>query len=184
MTRFPLSIGIFLPLLICGLWVHALYAQQADGPFGLRWGMTQKDVENMDIRLCCAQLGKWGMRYEVNPQDFKNFPKRLGDEEKIYLYFGNRNTLFRMYVSTTKIGAQNRYNQIKILLAEKYNLVKDCEAKRQNLCGEYKAYAEYKANEVTVFVAFEENLTYRDKIFITLLHNELYKTDKNTKNPF
>lgn len=177
---------VWLVVLLCiyGWCVSASQAESDDGPFGLRWGMSKEEVEQLKIGLCCEQLGKWGLRYEVRSKDFQHLPKRLGDEEKIYLYFGNKNTLLRMYVSTSKVGAENRYNQLKSLLAEKYDLLKACNARVKGPCNNYRAYATFAKHDVDVFIGFEENLTYRDKIFITLLHKKLFAADTGGKNPF
>ena len=39
-------------------------------------------------------------------------------------------------------------------------------------------------DNIEVETGFEENLTYRDSIFITLLEKKLYKSDKGKGNPF
>ena len=184
MQRRMLSLGISVTLLLCIAWGRSLDAQQNDGPFGLRWGMTKEDVETMQIRLCCRQLGKWGARYEVDHRDFKNFPRRLGDEAKIYLYFGHTNKLLRMYIAISKINAQNRYNQINSLIGKRYDLVNKCVQGGRGSCNDYKIYNKYKKDSVDVEVGFKENLTYRDEIFIALTNTKLHELDKDKANPF
>ena len=166
------------------LLIGASHAQEDEGPFGLHWGMSKEEVTNMNIRLCCGQLGKWGMRYQVNQLDFKNLPKSLGDEEKMYLYFGNKNELLRIYVAITKINGLNRYRQISLLLEKRYDSLKRCGDKEMDNCENYKTYTHYKKGDIEVFVGFEENLTYRDKISIIFMHGELFKADEDFKNPF
>ena len=170
---------VVMLLLLMG-WNNRILAQADEAPFGLQWGMTQQDVEAMHIRLCCRQLGKWGERYEVNQRDFGKLPKTLGDEEKIYIYFGNDNKLLRVYVAVTKIDGKNRYNQIKLLLAKRYDILKACDWTAASDCNGYKAFTSYQKGDVDVFVGFEENLTYRDKIFITFVNTALYKGPDNT----
>ena len=179
-----LSYGWWWFLCVYGVGVSASQAESDEGPFGLQWGMSKEEVEKLNIRLCCEQLGKWGLRYQVHSKDFQYFSKRLGDEEKIYVYFGNKNKLLRMYVATSRVGGENRYNQLKELLASKYNMIKQCDAKAKESCNDYRAYAAFAKDAVDVFIGFEENVTYRDKIFITLLHKQLFEADKGSKNPF
>lgn len=171
-------------LLLLAGWDNRMLVHADEAPFGLQWGMAKEDVEGMHIRLCCRQLGKWGERYEVNPRDFGKLPKTLGDEEKIYLYFGNDNQLLRVYVAVTKIDGKNRYNQIRLLLGKRYDVLKACDWTASSDCNGYKAFTAYQKGEVDVFVGFEENLTYRDKIFITFVNTTLYKGDKDSQNPF
>lgn len=175
-------------ILVCcvALFLGASHEQKDEGPYGLDWGMSKEDVILMKIRLCCEQLGKWGMRYQVEPLDFKNLPKHLGDEEKMYLYFGNNDQLLRLYVAISKINGLNRYRQIKLLLEKRYDVVKTCgdQQARSNDCGNYKSYTHYKKGDVEAFIGFEENLTYRDKISIIFMHGKLFKDDNDLKNPF
>jgi hypothetical protein len=178
------SVGMCVALLIWGGYAISTYAESDDGPFGLHWAMPKEDLTNMGIRLCCRQLGKWGERYEVDHRDLRNLPKRLGDEEKVYVYFGHTNKLLRMYIATTKIGGNNRYNQIKLLIEKGYDFIEECVQKDKDSCKGYQKYATYKKDDVEVDIGFEENLTYRDKVFITLLNTRLYKQDKDTGNPF
>jgi hypothetical protein len=84
--------GVLWTLFLCGLSIaSSLNAQVSDGPLGLSWGMPKEAVERLGIRLCCRQVGTWGTRYTVARQDFNKMPRSFGDEEKIYLYFGNKN---------------------------------------------------------------------------------------------
>jgi hypothetical protein len=177
-------IGITTLLLLLVGWGNSVQAQADEAPFGLQWGMSKEDVEAMQIRLCCRQLGKWGERYEVNDRDFDKLPKALGDEEKIYVYFGNDNKLLRIYVAITKIDGKNRYNQIRLLLEKKYDVLKACDWTAASDCNGYKAFTSYQKGEISVFVGFEENLTYRDKIFMTFVNTKLFKGDKDSQNPF
>ena len=118
-------------ILLCGVaFVQAIDAQPSGGPLGLRWGMPQEAVDQLDIRLCCRQVGKWGARYKVNGQDFPNFPNPLGDEERVYLYFGNTNKLLRVYIAIRKIDGRNRYKQVNIIVNKKYDLIKSCVRKK------------------------------------------------------
>ena len=64
--------------------------------------MSPEAVAELGIRLCCRQVGEWGARYEVESQDFDKFPTPLGDEEKVYVYFGNTNKLLRIFISIKK----------------------------------------------------------------------------------
>lgn len=181
---FPV-IGIFLIIIIyCVAPAHAIDASQSDGPFGLRWAMSKEDIETMQIRLCCRQVGQWGERYEVHPRDFKRLPKSLGDEEKLYLYFGNINKLPRLYVSIRKVDARNRFNQLNVLIGKRYDSVHACTQENDNDCNGYKAYNTYQKGDIEVEVALEENLTSRDKIFITLINKTLHKIDQDEENPF
>ena len=184
MRRYMLRAGVYSALVLCLWWANISQAQNTEGPFGLRWGMSKEDVEAMNIRLCCHQLGKWGARYEVNRRDFDKLPKRLGDEEKMYLYFGNKNELLRIYIAISKIDGKNRYSQINLLLGKRYEEVKRCDWETAPDCDGYKALTSYKSDDIYILVGFEENLTYRDKIFVTLLNTKLFKGDKDTKNPF
>lgn len=184
MKRVMLQVIVISALISCLGWVRASLAENPDGPFGLQWGMSKANVEAMDIRLCCGQLGKWGVRYEVDRRDFGKLPKRLGDEEKMNLYFGNKDQLQRIYMALTKIGGENQYNQINLLLEKRYTVLKQCHWNTSSDCQGYRAFTSYKTGDIEAFVGFEENITYRDKISITLLNTKFFKSDKGTKNPF
>ena len=83
-----------------------------------------------------------------------------------------------------KIDGKNRYSQINLLLGKRYEEVKRCDWETAPDCDGYKALTSYKSDDIYILVGFEENLTYRDKIFVTLLNTKLFKGDKDTKNPF
>jgi hypothetical protein len=171
-----------------------LHAQSDDGPLGLRWGMSTEAVERMGLGLCCRQVGKWGARYEVNQSDFANFPAPLGDEDKVYLYFGNTNKLLRAFIAIQKQDGWNRYKQMNILAARKYDLIDQCvreqfskyetlkKRRPERPCSDYEAYSVYKKDGVEAFVGLEKHgAAYR--ISVILLHNELFRRDKGKKNP-
>ena len=185
MSRWFVRSGVLL-LLLCGvLSPPALSAPpEDDGPFGLRWGMPREALDQYNIRLCCRQLGKWGERYEVNPRDFEKLPKILGDEDKIYLYFGQANALLRMYVGIRKVDGHNRFRQLSQLIQKRYDLLQTCKQRGNPICKGYAAYNRYKKDEVEVVVALEESLTASDTIFITLLNTRLHTQDDDGKNPF
>ena len=185
MSRWPVRNSVLL-LLLCGvLSQQALSAPpENDGPFGLRWGMPKEALAQYNIRLCCRQLGQWGERYQVNHRDFEKLPKHLGDEDKIYLYFGQTNTLLRMYVGIRKVDGRNRFRQLSQLIRKRYDLQQACTQRGSTTCNGYAAYNRYKRDEVEVVVALEENLTASDTIFITLLNTRLHTQDDDGKNPF
>lgn len=185
MSRWLVRSGVLL-LLLCGvLSLQALGAPpENDGPFGLRWGMPKEALGQYNIRLCCRQLGKWGERYEVNYRDFEKLPKRLGDEDKIYLYFGHSNTLLRMYVGIRKVDGRSRFRQLNVLIQKRYDVLQACTQRGRPACNGYAAYNRYKRDEVEVVVALEENLTAHDTIFMTLLNTRLHTQDDDGKNPF
>ncbi|MGQ4807797.1 hypothetical protein NKDENANG_01157 [Candidatus Entotheonellaceae bacterium PAL068K] len=194
MQRFVFNIGTCV-ILLCGVvFVQAIDAQPSGGPLGLRWGMPKEAVEQLDIRLCCRQVGKWGARYKVNSQDFTNFPKPLGDEETVYLYFGNTNKLLRVYVAIRKIDGQNRYRQINIIVDKKYDFIKSCIRKKytkyealrlgksEEVCKDYEGYTEYAKNNIEVFVGLERYSTdYR--VSLILLNRKIHEIDKSKNNP-
>ena len=194
MQRGFFAIGTCLTLLACLISVNAFGAQADAGPLGLRWGMPKEAVEKMEIRLCCRQVGKWGARYSVDRKDIENFPRSFGDEEKVYLYFGNTDKLLRVYIAIKKIDGWNRYRQINLISGEKYLLVEKCTrkeytkyealklGKREEKCKNYEAYSEYRQDDVEVFVGLEK-LPTEYRVSIILLHQALYKKDKDKNNP-
>jgi hypothetical protein len=164
--------GVLWTLCLCGLSVvSSLNAQVSDGPLGLAWGMPKEAVERLGIRLCCRQVGTWGTRYTVARQDFNKMPRSFGDEEKIYLYFGNKNKLLRAYLAIPKDDGWNRYQQLNALVREVYPLVKACtrqtyskyealeRGKSEETCKEYEAYSEYASNAIEVFVGLAKQPT-------------------------
>ena len=186
--------GIWILLLWCVAGVSVTDAQKHEGPLGLQWGMTTEAVEQLDIGLCCRQVGKYGARYEVDPADFANFPNGLGDEEKVYLYFGNTNKLLRIFIAIRKVDGWNRYNQINTILGKQYTLKASCKVRKytkyeslekgkvEKTCKNYQAYSEYQDNNIEVFVGLErESTVYR--ITIVQLHRALYEFDKKEKSP-
>ncbi len=164
--------GVLWTLFLCGLSIaSSLNAQVSDGPLGLSWGMPKEAVERRGIRLCCRQVGTWGTRYTVARQDFNKMPRSFGDEEKIYLYFGNKNKLLRAYVAIPKDDGWNRYKQLNVLVREAYPLVQACtrqtyskyealeRGKSEETCKEYEAYSEYASNAIEVFVGLAKQPT-------------------------
>jgi hypothetical protein len=133
--------------------------------------MPKEAVEQLGIRLCCRQVGAWGTRYTVDPQDFSKVPRALGDEEKMYLYFGKTNKLLRAYVAIPKADGWNRYTQLNALVRETYPLVRSCtrrtyskyealeKGKSAETCKEYEAYSEYASNAIEVFVGLTKQPT-------------------------
>lgn len=185
MSRWPIRSVVLLLLFYGVLSQQTLSAlPENDGPFGLRWGMPKEALEQYNIRLCCRQVGKWGERYQVNHRDFEKLPKRLGDEDKLYLYFGHTNTLLRMYVGIRKVDGRNRFLQLNQLIEKRYDVLQACTQRSSPACNGYAAYTRYKRDEVEVVVALEENLTAHDTIFITLLNTRLYTKADDGKNPF
>ena len=170
--------------------VFTLQAQQDDGPLGLRWGMSNTDVEALGVRLCCKQVGKWGARYEIEEDALKNLPNPLGDENKVYLYFGNMNQLLRVYIDIVKRDGRNRYNQINTILESKYTFQDGCarreekytQLQKDETCGDYYGYANYTRDAVKAFVGLER-FTQSDRVSIVLLHDKLYEVDQKRKGP-
>jgi hypothetical protein len=170
-----------------------LAAQPGEGPLGLRWGMSPEAWQSQN-RLCCRQVGEWGARYEVDSQDFDKFPNPLGDEEKVYVYFGNTNKLLRIFISIKKTDGWNRYKQINSMIESKYDMKESCvhkvldkyEALRrgtsEQTCKEYEAYSSYNKDDVEVFVGLKQ-MGVNYEVSITQLHNGLYVTDKKKKSP-
>ena len=89
------------------------------GAFPTRSGAANGLLQPLSGRLD-DHVGKWGARYQVNADDFQRFPNSLGDEEKVYLYFGNTNKLLRVYSAIRKVDGWNRYKQINVILNKKY----------------------------------------------------------------
>lgn len=183
-------------LLCLGLVImlSAFDGRAADGPLGLQWGMSKAEVDALGIRLTNRQVGKWGARYLVNPEDFKNFPNALGDEEKVYLYFGNTDKLLRIYVAIKKVDGWNRYRQVNALAQEKYTQSESCarqkydkyealkQGKSAETCKQYEAYTTYGQDSVEVFVGLEK-FTMDYRISLIFLHGDLYRVDQGKKNP-
>ena len=170
--------------------VCILQAQQDDGPLGLRWGMSNTDAESLGIRLCCKQVGKWGVRYEIEKDALENLPDPLGDENKVYLYFGNMNKLLRIYIDIIKRDGRNRYNQINTMLESNYTFQDGCvqredkytELQKNKTCGDYYGYANYAKDAIKVFVGLER-FAQSDRVSIILLHDKLYSADQGKKSP-
>jgi hypothetical protein len=197
--RASVGIGTCLGLLCCMVLVKTVDAQSSDGPLGLDWGISKEAVEKLGIRMCCRQIGKWGARYEVRRQDFANFPRPLGDEEKVYLYFGNTNKLLRVYIDIRKKDGWNRYKQINTILARRYDMVDTCTRKTytkyealqkgqtEKICKNYESYTNYKKGNIEAFAGLERfdtgmrNPDYR--VSVILLHDGLYKVDLEKKSP-
>ena len=195
MQRFFFTIGTsWMTFLCCVMLGQQLAAQPGEGPLGLRWGMSPEAVTELGIRLCCRQVGEWGARYEVDSQDFDKFPTPLGDEEKVYVYFGNTNKLLRIYIAITKTDGWNRYKQINSMVESKYDMKESCvhkvldkyEALRrgasEQTCKEYAAYSSYKKDDVEVFVGLKQ-MDGNYEVSIIQLHNGLYVIDKSKKSP-
>ncbi len=176
--------GMILALLCWVTFVSHGLAQPDDGPFGLRWGMTHEALGEMNISTCCIQFGKWGQRYKVDPGSFSSLPKALGDERRMYLYFGQTNKLLRVYVSIVKPDASNRFRQLSKLLSEKYALVKQCTKKKPSDCNGYDFINNYQQDNIEVEIALEMSFISDDKIYITFLHTSLFASDEKKKNPF
>ncbi len=194
MQRLLLKIEICLAILGCVMGGSVAGTWASDGPLGLHWGMPKEAVEKLGIHLCCRQVGKWGARYQVNADDFQRFPNSLGDEEKVYLYFGNTNKLLRVYSAIRKVDGWNRYKQINVILNKKYTFSESCRRKKydkyealkkgktEETCKEYDAYATYKKDAVEVLVGLERfGVDYR--ISLIFVHGEIYEIDKDKKNP-
>jgi hypothetical protein len=188
------NIGTCGILLCWVLLVNTHNAQSADGPLGLRWGMTKEAVETMGIHLCCRQMGKWGARYKVDSQDFNNFPNSLGDEEKVYLYFGNENKLLRVYLVIRKIDGPNRYKQINIIVNKQYDFLESCirkeytkyealrRGKSEETCRNYESYSSYKKNDIDVFVGLKKYSTDYE-VSVIFLNRRIHNVDKDKNNP-
>lgn len=174
--------------------VAAIDAHATDGPLGLQWGMSKAAVEKLGIRLCCRQVGKWGARYLVEAEDLKNLPNALGDEEKVYLYFGNTDKLLRIYVAIKKVDGWNRYKQINTLAQKKYSRSESCARQQYDkyealkkgtsakTCAQYEAYTTYKQDSVEVFVGLEK-MTTDYRVTLIFLHGKLYRAEQGKKNP-
>lgn len=186
------EIGLLLLSIVIGL--SAIDARATDGPLGLQWGMSKAAVEKLGIRLCCRQVGKWGARYLIETEDLKNLPNGLGDEEKVYLYFGNTDKLLRIYVAIIKVDGWNRYKQVNTLAQKKYSRSESCTRQKYDkyealtkgqsakTCEQYEAYAAYEQESIEVFVGLEKRTTdYR--ITLIFLHGDLYRIDQGKKNP-
>lgn len=178
------SRGMILALLSCVAFVSHLHAQPDDGPFGLRWGMPYEALREMNIATCCVQLGKWGQRYQVAPDSFTSLPKALGDERRMYLYFGQTNRLLRVYVAILKPDATSRFKQLSNLLSQKYSLVKQCIQKKESDCNGYDFLTIYQQEDIEAEIALDKSFKGDDKIYITLLNTSLYNSDEKKKNPF
>lgn len=191
-NAFRYAIGLFFPAAVVAVSVANVRA--ADGPLGLHWGMPKAAVESLGIRLCCRQVGKWGARYLINSEDLRNLPNALGDEEKVYLYFGNTDKLLRLYVAIKKVDGWNRYRQINALAQEKYTQSESCAEKRYDkyealakgkagrTCKQYEAYTSYKRNGIEVFVGLEK-LPVDYRVSLIFLNGDLYRVDQGKKNP-
>ena len=194
MHRLFYLLGI-LTLLLCWQAVPSVTAAPTPaGPLGLQWGMSKEAVEQLGIGLCCRQVGKYGARYEVASEDFSNFPNPLGDEAKVYLYFGNANTLLRIYIAIHKVDGWNRYKQLMTLVNENHRLVRTCQHKQYDkyeslkrgktaeTCQGYESYAEYVGGGVEVFVWLQKK-SGEYEISIAQLNQTLYDKDKKKKSP-
>jgi hypothetical protein len=139
-------------------------------------------------------VGKWGARYLVDAEDLKNLPNALGDEEKVYLYFGNTDKLLRIYVAIKKVDGWNRYKQVNTLAQKKYSRSESCarqkydkyealtKGKSAKTCEQYEAYTTYEQDSIEVFVGLEKMIIdYR--ITLIFLHGDLYRVDQGKKNP-
>lgn len=189
---FRYEIGLLVLAVVIAF--SGLHVRAADGPLGLHWGMPRAAVESLGIRLCCRQVGKWGARYQVNDEDLQNLPNALGDEEKVYLYFGNTDKLLRIYVAIKKVDGGNRYRQINALAREKYTQSESCTAqpydkyealakgKVARTCKQYEAYTVYKGGGVEVFVGLEK-LAIDYRISLIFLNGDLYRVDQGKENP-
>jgi hypothetical protein len=168
--------------------------QATDGPLGLHWGMPKAAVETLGIHLCCRQVGKWGARYLVDAEDLKNLPNSLGDEDKVYLYFGNTDKLQRIYIAIKKVDGWNRYRQVNALAQKKYSQTDACarrsydkyealaKGKTARTCEQYEAYTTYEQDSVKVFVGLEK-LPVDYRVSLIFLHGDLYRVDQGKKNP-
>ena len=188
--RFNMGL-LFLGLIIA---FSAADVLAIDGPIGLHWGIPKAEVEALGIRLSNRQVGKWGARYLVNPEDFKNLPNALGDEEKVYLYFGHTDKLQRIYIAIKKVDGWNRYRQVNALAQKKYSRSASCarqkydkyealtKGKSAKTCEQYESYTIYKRDSVEVFVGLEK-VTPDYRVSLIFLHGDLYRVDQGKKNP-
>ncbi|MCZ6873491.1 MAG: hypothetical protein O7G88_08160 [bacterium] len=191
-VAFRFEIGLlFLAVMIAFSVIHV---RATDGPLGLHWGMPKAEVEALGIGLSKRQVGKWGARYLVSHEDFNNLPNALGDEEKVYLYFGNTDKLLRIYIAIKKVDGWNRYRQVNALAEKKYSRSTSCarqkydkyealtKGKSAKSCEQYDAYSTYERDSVEVFVGLEK-LTINYRVSLIFLHGSLYRADQGKKNP-
>jgi hypothetical protein len=180
--------GVILVLCVGGA-LAPLDAQPGDGPLGLQWGVSKEAVEKLGLRLCCRQVGLWGARYEVDPETFRKFPRSLGDEKTVYLYFGNTNKLLRVYVAIVKEDGESRFKQLTQLTFAKYKyLAEECTRKAYGKyealekgtsgvsCKEYEKYVVYKQDDIEVFIGLEKQGT-NFQISMIHLHEALHNAE-------
>lgn len=101
--------------------------EQPEAPFGLKWGASQDDIKAMGIVLSNETDGSYGRQAEA-----RKLPKIVNDAERVTLYFGHDNKLFRIVAiseefQNDKAGykAVARYSELKAALDERYGKGKE-----------------------------------------------------------
>jgi hypothetical protein len=100
-----------------------LKAQEAEAPFGLRWGATVDEIKSLGIELQASpSASPYGDTYMAS-----KLPKSIAGQEATLLCFGHNNKLWRVAAISTSFdndpygsSAKNRYSELYAVLREKY----------------------------------------------------------------
>jgi hypothetical protein len=121
LTLRSLIIGLVMVL------TNAAFADSQPAPFGLSWGMSQKEVEALGVVLAEPKDSRYGVL-----RGARNLPKTLDDTSSVGLYFGFNDKLWRI-VSVSKtfehddsgIQVKTRFAELSTLLSQRYGPRKD-----------------------------------------------------------
>lgn len=98
-----------------------------EAPFGLKWGASTDEIKAMGVTLSNEVEGNYGRQAEA-----KKLPKVVNDAERVTLYFGHNNKLYRIVANSNEFEndksgykAQARYNELKSALEERYGKGKE-----------------------------------------------------------
>lgn len=114
--------GAFYVLVLAGLGIAMpTSAGGQDAPFGLEWGMSIEEVEELGVTLSKSEEGKYGTQYDAT-----NLPKVLSDVRLVTLYF-SAGDLWRVSAVSDVFqndpygsSVKSRYEELRGLLEKKY----------------------------------------------------------------
>jgi hypothetical protein len=100
----------------------ASFAQEAEAPFGLNWGMSTEQIKSIGVELTQKQAGPFGQAFVAS-----KLPKAISDQETTILFFGHDDRLWRIAAISSAFdndpygfGAKKRYEELLGVLNEKY----------------------------------------------------------------